>query len=948
MQKKKHIIVLLTIFCVLQVFFVNTSIAIDNIGFNDKKILDYSETYKKGEELSNGDKVKSGVIPRKYNVPLDSIYEDTITVKENPNLFNLFGLLSKEKVVSANAEEIPTEFNLSEEINILVENQGEEGLCWAFASLTSLETNLTLKGYGEYDFSERHIDYLTSVGFGGNRYLGDAGNFDVFTDYISKNNGPVLEATVPYNTEYTSDQYEYLNSLQSEAYVIEKIDFPTINKSTNNYSEEDLLLFRNKVKKHIMKNGSIYANILSEGVNTAFFEDDSVNYTLYNTSDNVDHAVSIIGWDDNYPRENFRDINENMPKNNGAYIALNSWGETAKIVYISYEDYTVEREMSGIVTSTTDINEVGTMEVIFNDINLYNSMKAIFSKAIISSNDETKSINFLGCLSELETSIDISRKNIQDLSGLEKFKLQLLTAYSNNISDIKSLRNSTDICFLDLRDNELSDISTIENLTNLKELYLDYNNVSNLNPLKENKNLEILSIYKNKVSDISALANLTNLKELDLSLNEILNIDSLKNLINLRILKISDNNISDISGLVNLTNLKELDLSQNEISNINSLENLAEVEYLNITNNKISDIGSVDKLTKLKELWGAYNNISNINSLANLESLEILSIGSNNIEDISVLYNLENLEHLNLNYNNIEKQISLSENKIITVPLPNIVIEAQKAEGIIYSEEGIELQNCNLSQDNTSVEIDTSKNLNASVKINSGYAEGTTFNIIVKNNVIKVTIKEFPKKTYQKGEEIDLKGGIITVTYENGNTEEVLMSDSKVTVEGYNKDTIGTQAITVKFGEQSDVFYIEVAGNGKVESDKLTIIDDEKEPIIKGIMPNTAPSKVIEAIKSSETFEILDLNNNIISNSNKIGTGFKIKLLSGKTYTLVVYGDITGDGVISISELAAASRAAAGSTLSIERAKFMAIDINNDGNIKVSDLSVISRLRNQQ
>ena len=44
----------------------------------------------------------------------------------------------------------------------------------------------------------------------------------------------------------------------------------------------------------------------------------------------ADHAVAIIGWDDNYSISNWDEFDEDYrPKKPGAWIARNSWGEEA-------------------------------------------------------------------------------------------------------------------------------------------------------------------------------------------------------------------------------------------------------------------------------------------------------------------------------------------------------------------------------------------------------------------------------------------------------------------------------------------------------------------------------------------------------------------------------------------------------------------------------------------
>ena len=61
------------------------------------------------------------------------------------------------------------------------------------------------------------------------------------------------------------------------------------------------------------------------------------------------HAVLIIGWDDNYSKENFAE-GIHKPDNNGAYICLNSYGKDYGkngTFYVSYEDIFIESAPSG-------------------------------------------------------------------------------------------------------------------------------------------------------------------------------------------------------------------------------------------------------------------------------------------------------------------------------------------------------------------------------------------------------------------------------------------------------------------------------------------------------------------------------------------------------------------------------------------------------------------------
>lgn len=63
----------------------------------------------------------------------------------------------------------------------------------------------------------------------------------------------------------------------------------------------------------------------------------------------------------------------------------------------------------------------------------------------------------------------------------------------------------------------------------------------------------------------------------------------------------------------------------------------------------------------------------------------------------------------------------------------------------------------------------------------------------------------------------------------------------------------------------------------------------------------------------------------------------------GHTYTLVVIGDLSGDGKIGLVELARISKIGAGKETDIKEIEKMAIDVNADGKINIIDLAAISK-----
>lgn len=266
-MKKLRKIILVIVFALLVLGMNRETFAIEG----EENTDNYSKLYREYLNLSDEEKSKLAVIPRKYDVSMDVLYRRQAENKIKSAFANMFGLRK-----APETQTLPSSFILLKDentdieceqyggIDIVIENQGNEGLCWAFASITSLETNLALKGKN-YDFSEKHVDYLTSRDFGGDRNLGEGGYFQTFAEYAFNEYGPVLEEEVPYKKNYNEEEYEYLFNLNPSVYVIGTIDFPTIYKKNNsiygendeNYTDEDINLFRTAIKEHIIENGGV-------------------------------------------------------------------------------------------------------------------------------------------------------------------------------------------------------------------------------------------------------------------------------------------------------------------------------------------------------------------------------------------------------------------------------------------------------------------------------------------------------------------------------------------------------------------------------------------------------------------------------------------------------------------------------------------------------------------
>ena len=168
--------------------------------------------------------------------------------------------------------------------------------------------------------------------------------------------------------------------------------------------------------------------------------------------------------------------------------------------------------------------------------------------------------------------------------------LTRLDANEAGISDLTGLEQATNLRDLHLRSNSVSDLSPLTGLTSLTWMRLGGNSISDISPVKGLTNLKVLSLWANSISDISPTASLTNLIELNLSSNSISDISPVAGLPNLTWLHLPSNSISDISPVAGLMNLTALRLDRNSISDISALLGLTQLTELRLDRNNITDL----------------------------------------------------------------------------------------------------------------------------------------------------------------------------------------------------------------------------------------------------------------------------------------------------------------------------------------------------------------------
>ena len=199
-----------------------------------------------------------------------------------------------------------------------IRDQGPNGSCWTFACYSSLES--TLRPGEILDFSEKHMRNTHGFDWGPEK----GGNRFISTAYLARWSGPILEEEDPYSP------YDFVSpkNLVRAKDIKEVMYLPDM--------DVDFDEGMNAIKDAIMNYGAVQTAMYASDryLNKAEW----AHYCPRRVNGN--HAVAIIGWDDNYPKENFRQT----PPKDGAWLIRNSWGKGMGIdgyYWASYYDTVV-------------------------------------------------------------------------------------------------------------------------------------------------------------------------------------------------------------------------------------------------------------------------------------------------------------------------------------------------------------------------------------------------------------------------------------------------------------------------------------------------------------------------------------------------------------------------------------------------------------------------------
>ncbi len=208
-----------------------------------------------------------------------------------------------------------------------IRDQNPYGTCWAFSATSLAELSILQNESADassIDFSELHLAYFTNYSvtdpLGGTS--GDSNTFaDSTTNFLNRGGnlmfamyalagwtGAADETTAPYETASTVATSGLSSGL---AY-------------------EDVAHMKNAYSINIAENPEAAKALIKElggigiSYNASSFQYYNSTYNSYYNpnSESANHAVTVVGWNDDFPKENFT----NTPAGDGAWLVRNSWG----------------------------------------------------------------------------------------------------------------------------------------------------------------------------------------------------------------------------------------------------------------------------------------------------------------------------------------------------------------------------------------------------------------------------------------------------------------------------------------------------------------------------------------------------------------------------------------------------------------------------------------------
>ena len=216
------------------------------------------------------------------------------------------------------SSQLPERYSLADDGFLTsVKNQGYTGTCWAHSVVNAAESNLIKNGYAtnDIDLSESHLVYFGNCAYSNDVFdfmYHEGNNYGRYKGYLNGGNCFTAQSVLARGSGFVSQPENEDVLLGPELDESVRYESEWLLSDSCIYSKDDII----SIKNNILINGALAAGIyvVNNDINT--------QYAQYENEDkDPNHSISIVGWDDNFSKENF-DI---QPDKDGAWICKNSW-----------------------------------------------------------------------------------------------------------------------------------------------------------------------------------------------------------------------------------------------------------------------------------------------------------------------------------------------------------------------------------------------------------------------------------------------------------------------------------------------------------------------------------------------------------------------------------------------------------------------------------------------
>ena len=411
-------------------------------------------------------------------------------------------------------------------------------------------------------------------------------------------------------------------------------------------------------------------------------------------------------------------------------------------------------------------------------------------------------------------------------------------------------------------EKDVSIIGTDNNITNLfkdinfKNVIYEMIGKNNTEPILESDIAKIasdnvaggkqLNLSNKGIKDLSGIEIFAkyNLEWLYIDNNEITDLTPLSTITSLTKLNASNNKIQDLSPIQGLVNLETMNLTNNELIDISVLSNFNNLKYLYLKNNKINSLNSLINNVTLKELYCAENEIETVDNILKIESLEKFDVRKNKIK--SIINSPINLKYLDISENNVSDISSLIVKKI---------------DYFYYSKQYLEYSSLQ--------------------KLGSKY--------------VKV---DLPQIFSMYGSDYDMK--VIGISDYEFKDNYVMVLADEFNNNGFTINVLKDNVVFLSYKMNIDNSIIEAV------SKVFTVQKISDEFLVSGIeLENKKIEDFMNSYKFDDIYTISFFRNNeSLDITNFVSTGSIMRVYDTKKeiyqdFTLVIYGDVNGDGNIS-------------------------------------------------